>query len=257
MANFLQLNDNSKFDVEEQVLANYFGEGNYTPFYRKHIIQGKLKITKNDFIAGDIPSMFAAMKQLGIKYTYNDYPDSLRKHLHRKIWSSTMKDVRQILYNDLNSEFEFGLNWFIKPKDKLKRFTGFVCTSIDDLQYCKGAGNNVKLWCSEPVRFLSEWRCPVINGDVKGIYPAPGSEKELLKYNARLILLDTVKTWVKDFKKCPKAYCLDVGILSNGTPALIEVNDGFSVGKYGMPDEVYAELLITRWNELKSLSKPH
>lgn len=53
-----------------------------------------------------------------------------------------------------------------------------------------------------------------------------------------------------DFKDSSKAYCLDVGVLSTGETALIEVNDGFSVGMYGMSKELYAELLQTRWKEL-------
>ena len=57
---------------------------------------------------------------------------------------------------------------------------------------------------------------------------------------------------VKDFINNPKAYCIDVGILDNGETALIEINDAFSIGKYSMSNEVYAELLITRWNEIKS-----
>ena len=56
---------------------------------------------------------------------------------------------------------------------------------------------------------------------------------------------------VNEFINSPKAYCIDVGVLSSGETALIEVNDAFSIGIYSMPKEVYAELLITRWNELK------
>lgn len=65
--NYLQLNDWSKLDIEEKKLAEFFGEGNYTTFYKKHILQNKLKITKDDFIAGEIPVMFAAMRQPGIE----------------------------------------------------------------------------------------------------------------------------------------------------------------------------------------------
>lgn len=164
--NYLQLNDNTKFEKEEAALARHFGEGNYTPFYKKQIIQGKLKITKNDFIAGEIQVIFAAMKQLGIGYSYNDYPESLQKYLHRKIWTSTMRDIR-------NEIFENGYlenPTFIKPKDRLKRFTGFVCDTVDDLYRCNNASNNVKIWCSEPVRFLSEYRCPIINGELRGLF---------------------------------------------------------------------------------------
>lgn len=84
--NYLQLMDNSKFSPEEEALARYFGKGNYKTFYRKQIIQSKLKITKDDFVAGDIKAMYAAMRQLGIEYSYCDYPESLRKYLLRNVW---------------------------------------------------------------------------------------------------------------------------------------------------------------------------
>ena len=59
MTNYLQLMDNSKFGPEEEALARYFGEGNYKTFYRKQIVQNKLKITRDDFISGDItPFLF-------------------------------------------------------------------------------------------------------------------------------------------------------------------------------------------------------
>jgi len=246
--NYLQLNDNSKLGVEEQALANYFGDGNYTTFYKKHIIQNKIKITKEDFIIGDIPVMFAAMRQLGIEYKYSDYPESLQKYLHRKVWSSTMREVRQRLFDGLDGEVELGLGWFIKPKGKLKRFTGFVCETIDDLQYCNGAGDNIEIWCSEPVIWLTEYRCPVINGKVRGMFKVPYTchDTDVLPDE------NVVQEMADDFVNSPRGYCLDVGVLSTGETALIEVNDGFSVGKYGMSDDLYSELLITRWNELKN-----
>lgn len=33
------------------------------------------------------------------------------------------------------------------------------------------------------------------------------------------------------------------------------INDAFACGSYTMSDEVYSELLITRWNELKQTVK--
>ena len=60
---------------------------------------------------------------------------------------------------------------------------------------------------------------------------------------------------VKDFVDSPKAYCIDVGVLSTGETALIEVNDALCIGIYSMSKELYAELLMTRWNELKKNKK--
>jgi len=237
--NYLQMNDYSKLEVEEQALADYFGEGNFKPFYKKHLKQGKLKITLNDFIAGDIETMFTAMKKLGIHYEYNDYPKGLNKYLHRKIWESSIKDIKEELYDKC-----FINPIFIKPKDKLKKFTGFIIKSIDDLSKINNAGNDIKIFCSEPVNFLSEYRCPVINGEIKDFCHYSGDSD--IKIDKSL-----VQKMVKDFINSPKAYCIDVGVINTGETILIEINDAFSIGKYSMSKEVYAELLITRWNEIK------
>ena len=65
--NYLQLNDNGKLGSDERKIASYLGEGNYKGFYKKHLLQNKIKLTKDDFIAGEIPVMFNAMKKLGIE----------------------------------------------------------------------------------------------------------------------------------------------------------------------------------------------
>ena len=58
------------------------------------------------------------------------------------------------------------------------------------------------------------------------------------------------KNW--PFFQFPVSFALDLGILSTGEVAVIEVNDAFSIGKYnGIDDETYAKFLITRWEELK------
>ena len=236
---YLQMNEYSKFEKEEQALADYFGKGNFIPFYKKHLKQGKLKLTLNDFIAGDIDTMFTAMKQLDINYEYNDYPKCLNKYLHRRIWESSIKDIKAELFN------EYIINpIFIKPKNKLKKFTGFIIKSIDDLNKINNAGDNTKVICSEPVNFISEYRCPVINGEIKDLCYYSGDSN--IKIDKSI-----VQKMVKEFLNSPKAYCIDVGVLSNGETALIEVNDAFSIGIYSMSKEVYAELLITRWNEIK------
>ena len=236
---YLQMNEYSKFEKEEQALADYFGKGNFIPFYKKHLKQGKLKLTLNDFIAGDIDTMFTAMKQLDINYEYNDYPKCLNKYLHRKIWESSIKDIKTELFN------EYIINpIFIKPKNKLKKFTGFIIKSIDDLNKINNAGDNTKVICSEPVKFISEYRCPVINGEIKDLCYYSGDSN--IKIDKSI-----VQKMVKEFLNSPKAYCIDVGVLSSGETALIEVNDAFSIGIYSMSKKVYAELLITRWNELK------
>lgn len=45
-------------------------------------------------------------------------------------------------------------------------------------------------------------------------------------------------------------YGIDFGVLQNGETALIEWNDGYALGSYGIDDELYTDLIIARWEEM-------
>ena len=179
---------------------------------------------------------------------YCDYPESLREYLLRNVWPSTMKALRDEIY--ISGFLDKPV--FVKPRDNLKRFTGFICESVDDItQNAKGAGNNVKIWYSDVIHFTSEYRCPIVNGKLRGCYHYSNHNPyDYIKY--RKALFETVQKMADENKEGNSAYCLDVGITNKGEIALIEMTDGFSFGKYGMSDELLAEILITRWSELKN-----
>ena len=269
--NYLQFNDRGKFEPEEQALANYFGEGNYTGFYKKHFLRDKFQLTKDDFIAGDIDVMFHAMKRLDIEYSYNDYPECLKPYLHRKIWEDTLGNVRREIFEEGYLKNPI----FIKPKDKLKRFTGFVLETVDDLSKCKGAGNQTKIWCSEPVKFISEyryyirWKMPsdsMFCDDAHPGYEIVGMGSfnknvnwdEECKVHRQIYRMASEafdkSTFMHQNRVGPIAFAMDVGVLSTGEIALVEINDAFSLGLYNEKvGKEYAECLIARWNELKGL----
>jgi hypothetical protein len=43
--------------------------------------------------------------------------------------------------------------------------------------------------------------------------------------------------------------------LDDGNTALIEWNDGFALGSYGLEKEIYTELILTRWEEILKKGK--
>lgn len=260
--NYLQFNNRGKFDVEEQILAEYFGEGNYKGFYKKHFLRDKFQITKDDFISGDIDVMFHAMKRLGIEYSYNDYPECLKPYLHRNVWEDTLGNVKKELFEEGYLKKPI----FIKPKDRLKRFTGFVLENIDDLSNCKNAGNQTKIWCSEPVNFVSEFRCYYAHhlGPLGGRVITFGTPKEDFNWDDYI----KVATWVVNelpldtINHLPVACALDFGLLPTGEVVLIEVNDFFSLGYYKSCvnpgksyKDHYCECLLNRWEELTGTLK--
>ena len=243
--NYLQFNDKGRFEPEEQALANYFEsiKQPYKGFYKKHFLREKFQITKDDFISGDIDVMFHAMKMLGIEYSYNDYPESLKPYLHRKVWEDELGNIKREIF----AEGYLKNPIFIKPKDKLKRFTGFVLETVEDLANCKGAGNQTKVWCSEPVVFIDEFRCYF----KKGTKPVIGCYRESFNESNRIKIQQFLSSLILG-REFLDAFALDLGTLSTGEVTLVEMNDAFSLGLYkGCPPSFYAKCLIERWNELK------
>ena len=237
--NYLQLKDNSKFAPEEASLAEYFGEGNYVPFHAKEILQRRIKLKLGDFVAGGLQVTLPALKQLGVDiYRNDDYPEDLKQYLHRNIWFSSMKYFRQRI--ETNGEVA---PVFIKPLRKVKRFTGRVISTNDDMAPLCRIGGSLELYCSEPVHWVSEYRVPVIHGKIQGYFWYDGD---------RSIMVDkaVVEEMVDKYTMAPWAYCLDVGVLDSGETALVEMNDAFSIGMYDGMETCYGDLLTTRWKEL-------
>lgn len=235
--NYLQRQSDMKFAPEEALLADYFGEGNYVPFHAKQVQQRKLPLKRGDFLAGGIQVTLPALRQLGVEYSHNDYPKELSMYLHRNVWLSTLRRIR------LQIEAEGDIpSVFIKPSNKLKRFTGCVVSTMDDLAPLARIGN-IFIHCSDAVQWCVEYRVPVINGKIQGYFWYDGDKS---------VMVDTsvVEQMVKDFVSAPSAYCLDVGVLGTGETALVEMNDAFSIGMYEGMESCYPELLITRWKEL-------
>ena len=57
---------------------------------------------------------------------------------------------------------------------------------------------------------------------------------------------------VSEFISAPKGYGIDFGVTDKGETLLIEVNEGYSLGSYGLQSIDYAKLLSARWAELQS-----
>lgn len=47
-----------------------------------------------------------------------------------------------------------------------------------------------------------------------------------------------------------RGYGIDFGVLDDGRTALVELNDGYALGNYGLAAEAYLALCIARWEQL-------
>lgn len=55
---------------------------------------------------------------------------------------------------------------------------------------------------------------------------------------------------VIDYKSAPAGYALDFGVTRDGRTLLVEINDGYALGCYGLQHNLYAKLLEARWAEM-------
>jgi len=65
-----------------------------------------------------------------------------------------------------------------------------------------------------------------------------------------------VNAAVNDYIDIPAACSLDFGITDYGRTLLVEINDGFSIGAYGLDEELYAKFLMARWAEIIGIDDP-
>lgn len=184
-----------------------------------------------DIVVGGMLIMSHVLNQMGITPENYNYPEALLPYCGRKIWTIKLKDLA-------NEK----LPVFIKPVEE-KSAKGLVVNSIGDAKEYKYLDPDSTIICSEPVHFVSEWRCFIRYGEILGIQ---------YYYGDKTIECDktTIESAINDYKDMPAAFSLDFGVTDDGRTVLIEMNDGMAIGCYGLPDEKYALFLTARWCEL-------
>lgn len=187
-------------------------------------------------VVGGIGNVRKRLELLGLERRKGeiDYPPSLSKYYGRKIWSTTIQDI-----------FANPQNWnvFIKPKDTTKKFAGKVVREYKDFIGLVEENEDTTIWCSEIVDFKTEWRCFIRYGQILDIRHYKGAWDSTLD-------VSEVQRAVKDFVDAPAAYGMDFGIDQYGHMKLVEINDGHSLGSYGISSLNYAKFLAARWSEL-------
>lgn len=188
---------------------------------------------KEDVVVGYVGTVRARLADFGIITPEMDYPDELQKYLGRKIWQTKM--------NEVNNNPDC---WpvFVKPLED-KQFTGVVVRSPKNLIGCRIQGVNQDVYCSEIVKFEAEWRCFVRYGHILSVRPYKGDWRKHYDYRV-------IENAVKEFTSAPAGYAIDFGLTNDGRTLLIEVNDGYALGCYGLFYIDYAKLLSARWAEL-------
>lgn len=207
------------------------------------LISGWHHLHKEDFesynvCVGGVNDCRLALSRLGItNYDIPCYPQELYNFLGRKIEMGYIQDIIAGLYH-----FERNGHKFVKPV-RPKRFSAFITDNKDALNMLYDVDPAEQVYISELISFSSEWRIYVREGNIVRICNYAGHPNLFPNSNV-------INFMVKSFKG-PCCYALDVGIRGD-TTYLVEVNDCYSLGNYGLFPDEYAEMLLLRWKELTS-----
>lgn len=240
---FIQEKGNGRLDPEMRQLAEELRRRGVPVdlFTEKRLIRRTLALAPDTLVAGYVPSVLGALHQLGVPAPEpDDYPACLRPLLHRRIWESTVGAVEA-------AEERGHLDGvFVKPKGRVKQFTGFVVESRADFHRFGNVSRRQPVYCSEVVRWVSEHRVFVIDGRIVG---ARSYDGDAAVAPDAAVIADAVAALVAA-GSAVAAFGVDFGVLASGATALVEMNDGFSLGSYGLDDALYTDLVVARWCEL-------
>lgn len=193
-----------------------------------------LDINKDTIVNGWIRSARRAFEILGCPGPMEvSYPTELVDYTGRKIWESTLGEIRQ-----------YEPKVFIKPLEGHKLFNGHVRTGeLKDLIYTASYPDETKILVSEVVNFVTEYRGFVLDDKLIGWKHYHGDFKKMPD-------VSVVQKAIMAYGTAPRAYSIDFGLDIDNRTLLVEVNDAFSLGCYGLDSVLYARMIEARWDEI-------
>jgi len=160
------------------------------------------------------------------------------------------REHEEITLGEAHNRVSKGEKLFIKPVE-IKLFTGLI---LDGMVYSclKGLPEDTKVMAYEVFkeRIISEWRVYVHNGKII----------DSRNYSGDFMVSPSYVYVTKDIfhnkETFPCAYTIDIGILDIpiskmvNNNVVIEYNDMWAIGNYGLPNDIYLRMLIDRYFEI-------
>lgn len=195
-----------------------------------------LPLTRETIVCGYVGSVHRALERIGVPLPrLHPAPPALEAFYGRSIRATTLGEVRAM---------EAPI--FVKPLSQHKEFTGHVRRGdLDDLNRTAHLEDDFDVLVSDVVDFVSEWRCFVLRGQCIGAKPYAGDVRAI---SPDWRVLDGAIAAMG--KALPAGCSIDLGVTRAGETLVVEMNDGYALGSYGLAAVPYAQLLEARWEEL-------
>ncbi|MCC2669421.1 MAG: hypothetical protein K0Q72_1892 [Armatimonadetes bacterium] len=193
-----------------------------------------LDLSPATVVCGSVRTVRTALTRLGIPIPAElNIPPGTEPFLGRSVGRSTLGEVRKLQRVPL----------FVKPFDQGKIFTGHVVSGFGDLLQTVNLADDTPVLVQDPVEFRSEWRAFVLRCKVVGIGHYKGDP---LLFPDPAVIQGLIAAYEDPFI----AHSVDVGIDGQGRTQLVEMNDAYALGDYGLPSVTYARMIEARWDEM-------
>ncbi len=185
-------------------------------------------------IAGYIGDVHYGLKKLGCVIPENvDYPPELAGFMGRNIRLGTLEEVRRSIHPV-----------FVKPVQH-KAFTGFVWKNDpESRRRIVVQEESTPVWISDPIEIIAEYHSFILHQEILDCRLYKG---DWSKAPSKSIVRKGVDAM---WKVAPAAYCLDWGVTADGETILVEMNEGYAFGGYGIHPTYHARMLSARWFEM-------
>ena len=214
----------------------------------------RFKVGRHMPVKGTARFVRTAIHQMGLKQPDNvDIPPSLYKHANRRVWETTLGDLRRMPEEERNKIF-------IKSRRIQKCFSGgmfrYRASELVRLR------DDFEILASERIEMDCENRYFVLNGKVVNkdeIKPDdfdPETYTGFNQWGGRDYQVPTyfVQKIADDYENPHAAYAIDVCWSQKdgkNVPTVVELNEIFSAANFcDVTPVMYAECLIARWNQI-------
>ena len=184
-------------------------------------------LVKNNLFVGSVEFMTEVFNRVGIEQP--------------RLPINNLRPYEEMKLRDFKYEYPV----FIKPKS-IKAFTGFV---VDD--YSKSMLNTLDkeldIIIQQVINLDSEWRFYVFRNKIV----------DIRHYSGRMDinLIGAVNNFNKlddsTFKNFPETFVMDIGFYNDSDSyTIIEFNDMWAIGNYGIPNDLYVRMLKDRYFDI-------
>lgn len=203
------------------------------------------RVEREDIVLDYIEQCNTIFRKFGVTPSVPDYPDVLRPFLGRKMWTDTIDNIS-------HDEAKWSAGYFVKPI-KSKAFTGKIIASVADLVGCGNYSEDYEVLVSESIEILAEWRGFIRYDELLDLRPyglllRPKHPGYFYHYDSKVVIrmMEAFQRW----EGRPAACSMDICCTSDGRTLLVECNDAYSLGSYGLPNIIYAKFIAARWAQL-------